>query len=121
VVTFRLLRDVVKEVPGKRSLGDEKYRRGGKGKCGLVSSDLQDVYIGEPIGDESGYKIYSSEFQETETFTSGRMKTRQGVNDNRYRMGFFVLTGRSIIQVNLNFYLGNNYLWILKLSLGFTS
>jgi hypothetical protein len=56
----------------KRSLGDEKSRRGGKGKCGLVSSDLQDVYIGEPIGDESGYKIYSSEFRETETFTSGK-------------------------------------------------
>jgi hypothetical protein len=28
-----------------------------KGKLGLVSSDLQDVYIGETIGDESGYKI----------------------------------------------------------------
>jgi hypothetical protein len=27
----------------KHSLGDEKYRRGGKGKCGLVSSELQDI------------------------------------------------------------------------------
>jgi hypothetical protein len=57
---------------GKRSLGDEKSRRGGKGKCGLVSSNLQDVYIGEPIGDESRYKIYSSEFQKIETFTLGK-------------------------------------------------
>jgi hypothetical protein len=41
-------------------------------KCGLVSSNLQDIYIGEPIGGESGYKIYSSELQGDETFTSSK-------------------------------------------------
>ena len=37
----------------------------------MVSLELQDVYIGEPAGDKLGYKVHSSGFQRTETFSSG--------------------------------------------------
>ena len=36
----------------------------------MVSLELQDVYIGEPPGDELGYKVRSSGFQRNETFSS---------------------------------------------------
>ena len=37
----------------------------------MVSLELQDVYIGEPTGNELGYKVFFSRFRRNETFSSG--------------------------------------------------
>jgi hypothetical protein len=74
----------------------------------LVSLELQDVYIGEPTGDELGYKVRSSGFMRTETFSSGE----DGV-DRKVMIAsieediLFRLFGESEVSISI-FILGTN-------------
>jgi hypothetical protein len=66
----------------------------------LVSSDLQYVYIGEPIGDESRYKIYSSEFQENGTFPSGKeISNRISITTGIEKDSSFLLVKVSVTSI----------------------